>query len=66
MWRKAINNDGLTWTHVSDLKGWDSDVARQYGVTGIPHIILINNEGVIVAKNLWGEQLRDQLEEVLN
>ncbi|MDR1200716.1 MAG: AhpC/TSA family protein [Tannerellaceae bacterium] len=56
-WEKAIEQDKLTWTHVSDLKYWDSEVARLYGVRAIPSNYLIDRDGIIVAKNLRGEDL---------
>jgi peroxiredoxin len=56
-WKKAIEQDQLTWTHVSDLKFWDSEVAQLYGVRAIPSNYLIDKDGIIVAKNLRGEDL---------
>jgi peroxiredoxin len=64
-WLDAIQKDGLTWTHVSDLKGWSSDVARLYGVNAIPQNFLLDPNGVIIAKNLRGHQLAEKLEEVI-
>ncbi|MBC8153112.1 MAG: AhpC/TSA family protein [Bacteroidetes bacterium] len=64
-WVKAIRNDNLTWTHVSDLKYWQSAAAQQYGVQAIPQTFLIDKEGKIIAKNLRGEALEQKLEEVL-
>jgi len=64
-WLEAIEKDGLTWSHVSDLKGWGNEVAKLYGVQGIPHSVLVDKEGNIVAKNLRGEELHEKLEEVL-
>lgn len=64
-WVKAIRNDHLTWTHVSDLKYWQSAAAQQYGVQAIPQTFLIDREGKIVAKNLRGEALEQKLEELL-
>ncbi|TXB67315.1 AhpC/TSA family protein [Vicingus serpentipes] len=64
-WLEAIEKDGLTWSHVSDLKGWGNEVAKLYGVQGIPHSVLVDKEGNIVAKNLRGEELHKKLEEVL-
>jgi peroxiredoxin len=65
-WLQAIEKDGLTWSHVSDLKGWGNEVAKLYGVQGIPHSVLVDREGNIVAKNLRGEELHQKLAEVLN
>lgn len=63
-WKKAIENDGLTWSHVSDLKGWRNEVAKIYGVNSIPHSILLDTNGVIIAKDLRGESLHNKLEEL--
>lgn len=65
-WLKAIHDDQLTWTHVSDLKYWDNEVAKQYGIKAIPQNLLINPEGVIVAKNLRGEELEAKLGAVMS
>ncbi len=65
-WVRAIRNDNLTWTHVSDLRYWQSAAAQQYGVTGIPKTFLIDKEGKIIAKDLRGPALEQKLEEVLN
>lgn len=64
-WIKAIKDDGLIWNHVSDLKGWSSSAAKLYGVSGIPHIILIDQKGIIIAKNLRGEELENKLKEYI-
>ncbi|KAA9325205.1 TlpA disulfide reductase family protein [Adhaeribacter soli] len=64
-WVKAIADDKLTWPHVSDLKGWESSAARLYNITAIPHTILIDKEGKIIAKNLRGAALEAKLAEVL-
>lgn len=60
-WLKAIHDDNLTWTHVSDLKFWDNVVAKLYGIKGVPANLLIGPDGVILAKNLRGEDLEEQL-----
>ncbi|MCB0803687.1 MAG: AhpC/TSA family protein [Bacteroidetes bacterium] len=65
-WVAAIKQDNLTWTHVSDLKFWNSVAAKDYGVTGIPFALLIDEEGKIIGKNLRGPALHKKLEEVLN
>ncbi|RYY65056.1 MAG: AhpC/TSA family protein [Chitinophagaceae bacterium] len=64
-WINAIHNDGLTWTHVSDLQQWNNAVARLYGVQGIPQNFLIDPNGRIVGKNLRGEELERKLCELL-
>ena len=64
-WLAAIEKDGLTWTHVSDLKFWDNAAAKQYGIRGIPANFLIDPTGKIIAKNIRGEELQTKLAEVL-
>ncbi|MFN8353597.1 MAG: TlpA disulfide reductase family protein [Spirosomataceae bacterium] len=64
-WLDAIAKDGLTWMHVSDLKGWQSQGAAQYSVSAIPATFLIDKEGKIIAKNLRGEALEAKLTEIL-
>jgi peroxiredoxin len=56
-WREAINKDELTWTHVSDLKGWQSDVAELYGLRAIPANFLLDPSGKIIAIDLRGPDL---------
>jgi peroxiredoxin len=65
-WLKAIHDDKLTWTQVSDLKYWKNDVAVQYGIQAIPQNFLIDPAGKIVAKNLRGEELQKKLGEIFN
>lgn len=65
-WLNAIKMDGLTWTQVSDLKGWGNEVAGLFHVTSIPQNLLIGPDGKIVAKNLRGEALEQKLNELLN
>lgn len=64
-WLQAIKQDNLTWTHVSDLKYWQSEAAKTYNITGIPFSLLLDPNGVIIAKNLRGAALHQKLEEVL-
>ena len=63
-WMKAIHDDNLTWTQVSDLKYWKNDVAVQYGIQAIPQNFLIDPQGKIVGKNLRGEALNKKLAEL--
>ena len=64
-WMQAIREDGLVWTHVSDLKYFDSQAAKVYNVSAIPFSILLDKKGVIIAKNLRGDALEKKLAEVL-
>lgn len=64
-WQKAIQDDGLTWNHVSDLKFWESAVVSLYGINSIPTNMLLDPQGKVIAKGLRGEQLSAKLAEVL-
>ena len=65
-WLDAIKKDGLIWkNHVSDLKGWSSEVVSLYGIEGIPFTVLIDKEGNIIGTNLRGEVLENKLAEIL-
>jgi thiol-disulfide isomerase/thioredoxin len=65
-WTNAIQQDGLVWpNHVSDLAGWYSRAAQTYGVNSIPTNWLIDANGIIVARNLRGAALDDEIEKLL-
>lgn len=63
-WVKAIADDKLNWTQVSELKYWDSEVVKQYDFQSIPHNIIIDKEGKIIAKNLHGDELESFLQKL--
>ncbi len=63
-WVDAIAKDKLTWHHVSDLKGWKNAVAGSYSVRSIPHTLLLDKDGKILARNLRGAQLDAKLKEI--
>lgn len=65
-WVKAVEKDGLIWTHVADLKGWNNEAAKLYLVHAVPQNFLIDPTGKIVAQNLRGEELESKLKELLN
>jgi len=65
-WLKAIHDDGLTWTHVSDLKFWDNEVAKLYGIKAIPQNLLLDPEGKIIGKNLQGDELDQKVCEAVD
>ncbi len=65
-WVEAIEADNLTWAHVSDLKYWNCEAGKLYGIQSIPQNILIDPNGIIVEKNLRGEDLQEKLAELLN
>lgn len=64
-WEKAIEKDGLTWINVSSLKGWNCDVVRLYNITGVPSVLVLDENNNIIATGLRGEQLKMFLHENL-
>jgi peroxiredoxin len=64
-WKNAIQNDGLVWTQVSDLKHWNSKVVPLYNIEGIPYNVLIDPDGKIIAEDLRGLMLDVKLEKIL-
>lgn len=64
-WKKAIEKDGLEWTNVSSLKGWDCEITRLYNVTGVPALFILDESNHIIANGLRGEQLKAFLQEHL-
>ncbi|HKK89708.1 MAG TPA: hypothetical protein VJ917_12725, partial [Saprospiraceae bacterium] len=66
-WVKAIEQDGLVWPHhVSDLRGWAAQPAKDYGVRSIPKTFLLDRDGKIAAKNIRNKQkLEDKIKELL-
>ncbi|MDD4755340.1 MAG: redoxin domain-containing protein [Prolixibacteraceae bacterium] len=58
-WLKAIEDDRLTWTHVSDLAYWNNAVARMYLINSIPSSLIVDRNGKIVAKNKRAGELRE-------
>ena len=64
-WLKAIKQDSLLWTQVSDLKHWENQVVKLYGVKAIPQNFLIDPKGVIVARGLSTEELEEKLNQLL-
>ncbi len=65
-WLKAIDDDGLIWTNISDLKGFDNAVAKLYYITAVPQNFLINPKGKIIAKNLRNGNLEEKLSEIFS
>ena len=64
-WAKGVKDLNITWTQLSDLKGWQNAGAALYGVNSIPHTVLVDKDGTIIAKNLHGQELEDKIKEVL-
>lgn len=64
-WKEAIKNMKMTWPQMSDLKFWQSEGAQLYAVNSIPHTVLIDGEGTIIARGLHGEELQAKIAEVV-
>lgn len=65
-WKKAIEADHYTWTNLSDMKGFDSEMVKRYRITAIPRNILIDQSGAIVATDLHGKELDTKLAELFD
>lgn len=64
-WKDAISKDKLSWTQVSNLKGWEEPIAIQYKVEAIPATFILDASGKIVAKDLRGAELKAKIIELL-
>jgi thiol-disulfide isomerase/thioredoxin len=64
-WMKAIGDDMLGWHHLSDLRGWNNAAAGLYGIRSIPSNLLLDKNGIIIGKNLMGDDLTNKLRELL-
>lgn len=65
-WKKAIADDGMPWTQISDLKGYENEISSWYGIQAIPSSFLLDPNGVIIAKDLRGTMLHTKLSEILH
>ena len=65
-WKKAIEKDGYSWTNLADLKGFDSPVIKKYHIQAIPKNFVVDNKGVIIARDLHGKELEAKLMELFN
>jgi len=65
-WLRAIDDDGLIWNHVSNLKFWQDPIAKLYNIRAIPASFIIDQEGRIIDKNLRGAQLAARISQILN
>lgn len=64
-WLGAVEQNDMNWLHVSEVKGFDNQAAKDYAIQGIPSNFLIDGQGTIVAKNLRGEALYEKISELL-
>jgi len=65
-WEQAIEDDNLLWTQVSNLNFWNDPIARRYSIRAIPQSFLINKEGVVIGKNLRGNDLEESIKFALS
>ncbi len=65
-WKDAIAKDKLSWTQVSNLKGWEDPIAAQYKVEAIPATFILDASGNIVARDLRGNELKEKISELLS
>ncbi|MEO6136641.1 MAG: TlpA disulfide reductase family protein [Ginsengibacter sp.] len=65
-WIKAIKDDNLNWHQVSTLNGWENETSALYGIKAIPSNVLIDKDGIIIAKNIFGKKLIAKLSELLH
>ena len=65
-WEKAIEDDNLLWTQVSNLSFWNDPVARRYSIRAIPQSYLIDNTGTVIGKNLRGNDLEERIKFALS
>ena len=65
-WKKGIKDLGITWPQLSDLKGWKSVATSVYYVNSIPHTIIVDKDGTIVARNVHGDAIGEKLSELLD
>ncbi|MNN09445.1 hypothetical protein D3C81_1223260 [compost metagenome] len=63
-WKKAIKDDGMPWSQVSSLKGFENEVSTYYGIQGIPSSLLVDPNGKIIARNLRGASLQQKLNDI--
>lgn len=64
-WEKSIEALNITWPQMSDLKGWESEATDIYGLAYIPQTLLIDPNGKIIAKNIYGEAVSEELAKYL-
>jgi alkyl hydroperoxide reductase subunit AhpC len=65
-WKNAIAQDNLTWYHLSNLKFWQDPIAELYNVKSIPAIFVLDANGIIVAKDIRGEELKNKVKELIS
>ena len=64
-WEKGVKDLDITWMQLSDLQGWKNAGAKLYGVNSIPHTVLVDKDGTIIAKGLHGKEIGEKLAKML-
>ena len=64
-WKEAIAKDKLAWIQISNLMHWDDPIAKQYGIESIPATLVLDAQGNIVAKDIYGAELKAKVLELL-
>ena len=64
-WKEAIKKDSLIWDNAIELEGFESDITKLYKVKKLPHTVLINESGDIIAQNIFGLELEKKIQEIL-
>lgn len=64
-WKGAIDKYGIKWLNMSDLKGWDCEASKVYGIRSIPFTLLIGQDGIIVERWLHGDGIMKKLDELM-
>ena len=65
-WLRALDQDNRTWTNVSNVDGYDGEIAREYAITSLPKNFLVDKNGTIIAKDLHGKELEEKLAELFS
>ena len=65
-WEQAVEDDNLPWTQISNLNFWNDPIARRYSIRAIPQSYLLNNEGIVIGKNLRGNDLEEKIKFALS
>lgn len=65
-WLRALDQDNRTWTNVSTVSGYEGEIAKEYSITALPKNFLVDEDGVIIAKDLHGEELEEKLAELFS
>ena len=65
-WEQAVEDDNLLWTQISNLNFWNDPIARRYSIRSIPQSYLINSDGLVIGKNLKGNDLEEKIKFALS